>query len=147
MPKEKTSKWLYQRSLEKWCSDDLKPHEIDWIMNVEENHTTLLRWELDPWHAIDPAPGGKQTPASGGRWSINQGNMMMLAELVWWAAERMTMYELYVMWKNLPIFAFKRRHSESQSEQAQYVRNAKELKYQEKGYYGLNSSGSRQRRG
>ena len=147
MPKEKTSLWLYQRSQEAWWHEDLTPDDIDWIMDVEENHTTLLKWELDPWRTMDPAPGGNQTPASGGRWSIKEGNIMMLAELVWWACDRMTMYELYNMWKVLPIFAFKRRHSESQSEQAQYVRNAKKLNHQETGRWGLNSSGSRQRRG
>ena len=66
-------------------------------MEDEGNQTTLLKWERDP------ASGGEQTPASGGKWFINDGNICMLAELVWWAHSRMTMYDLYRMWISLPV--------------------------------------------
>ena len=50
------------------------------------------------------------------------------------------------MWISLPILAYRRKHSESQSEQATLVRNAKQLKYAETGRWGLNERGRRQRR-
>ena len=58
----------------------------------------------------------------------------------------MTMFHIYQMWISSPIFAHKRKHSESQSEQATMVRNAKMLKYAETGRYGLNERGRVQRR-
>ena len=64
---------------------------------------------------------------------------MVLAELMWWAYGLLTMYDLYKMWISLPIFSFRRKHSESQSEQAVFTRNAKMLRKAETGYYGLNS--------
>ena len=42
------------------------------------------------------------------------------------------------MWISLPILAHKRKHSESNAPGAQRRRNAKLLKYQETGRYGLN---------
>ena len=144
MPKDNTKYWLYERSKEVWNSDDLTPEEIDWIMREEENQTTLLRWERDP-----ASGGADQTPASGGKWFINDGNILTLAELVWWTHTHMSMFEVYDMWLTLPIFACRRGHSESQSEKAQYVRNAKQLQFLETGRWGLNEPRprGRQRRG
>ena len=139
MPEDATKGWLYQRSQEQWCDQDLEMADIDWIMRHEGNQTKLMRWERDP------ASGGDQTPASGGSWFINSGNVIMLAELVWYAYDELTFYDIYRMWLSLPIFAFKRKHSENNSEKAQKVRNAKHLQHQETGYWGLNSR--RQRRG
>ena len=50
------------------------------------------------------------------------------------------MYALYRMWIRYPImiFATKKKHSESQSEQAVMVRNSKQLRYNEEGIWGLN---------
>ena len=93
-----------------------------------------------------PASGGNQTPTSGGLWFINAGNMLCLAELVWWSRLDLSMYEVYRMWLGLPMLAHRRKHSESQSDQAQLVRNAKKLQHQEWGNYGLNSREGRQRR-
>ena len=111
-------------------------------MEDEGNETTLLKW------TPDPDEGGDQTPASGGRWYISEGNVLVLAELICWAHDHMSMYDLYRMWLALPIFAFKRKHSESQTEQATYVRHAKMLKKMETGRWGPNEPrrGGRQRR-
>ena len=43
------------------------------------------------------------------------------------------------MWISLPILAHKRKHSESNAPGAQRRHNAKVLKQQETGWYGLNS--------
>ena len=131
MPKEETRWWLHERSKEWWGDYDLRPEDIDWIMQIENNETRLLRWRRDP------SDGGPQTPASGGKWFINDGNMMNLPELVWWGHKDLTFFELYRMWLGFPILATKRKHSESQSEAAQFVRNAKVLNAQETGFYGL----------
>ena len=73
--------------------------------------------------------------------------MMMLAELVWWAKDRMAMYALYQMWISLPIIAHRKKHSESHSEQATVTRNAKSLQHAESGSWCLNATrGKRQRR-
>ena len=141
MPKDLPRKWLYDRSQEEWAKEDLSFEEIAWIMEEEENQTTLLKLEYDP------ASGGNQTPTSGGQWSINAGNMLCLAEMVWWSRLDLSMYEVYRMWLGLPILAHRRKHSESGSEQAQMVRNAKKLQHQETGFNGLNSRQRRQRRG
>ena len=109
-------------------------------MEVETNETTLLKWEYGP------ASGGAQTPASGGTWYIRGGNLVMLAELVWWASEHMIMHDIYRMWISLPILSYRRKHSESQSDHAVRVRNAKLLKHAETGRWGLNERGRRQRR-
>ena len=132
MHKAETRAILYQRSLEQWCGDDLRDSDIEKIMRIEDNETTLLMWEYDP------TSGGKQTPASGGKWYIRGGNMMMLAELAWWTCDHMTMYDIYRMWISLPILSYRRKHSESQSDKAVRVRNAKLLKHAETGRWGLN---------
>ena len=112
-------------------------------METEGNETTLLKWVGE----YDPASGGMaQTPASGGTWYIRGGNMMMLAEIVWWACDDLTMYDIYRMWISLPILSYRRKHSESQSEHAVRTRNAKLLKHAETGRWGLNERGRRQRR-
>ena len=76
-----------------------RPAEIERIMEDEENRTTLLRWEYNP------AAGGTQTPTSGGKWFIRAGNIICLAELIWWSREDLTMFELYRLWLGLLIQA------------------------------------------
>ena len=110
-------------------------------METEGSETTLLRWEKDPDSVED------QSPASGGKWWIKQGNFLTLAELSYYAHKTLTMYDIYQMWISLPIFIHKRRHSESQAPpNAQHVRNAKVLKKQETGRWGLNERGRELRR-
>ena len=100
--------------------------------------TNLLRWE-GTGDAQDPATGGGD-PATGGggQWLINQAKVCSLPELLYWAYDKMTLYELYEMWIRYPLFATKKKHSESQSEQAVMVRNSKQLRFIEEGKWGLN---------
>jgi len=69
--------------------------------------------------------------------------MMNLSELLWWACDQMTCFEIYKMYTCLPFLAYKRKHSESQSQQAVKTRNAKLLKFHETGRYGLHERGRR----
>ena len=73
-------KYLYERSRETWAEDDLSDRDINWIMEMEGNETNLLAWRYDN------DVGGKQSPASGGLWYVKRGNIVVLAELMWWAA-------------------------------------------------------------
>ena len=72
--------------------------------------------------------------------------MINLPELVWLAHLRLTMYEMYKLWLTLPMLAYKRKHSLSHSEGTTFTRNAKELKFQEQGRYGLNERARSPRR-
>ena len=133
MPQDKTDPktWLYNRTMEKWQKDDLTPADVNMIIKGCDYSTNLLRWE-GTGDAQNPATGG------GGQWWINQGKVCSLPELLYWAYDKMTLYELYEMWIRYPIFATKKKHSESQSEQAVMVRNSKQLRYNEEGIWGLN---------
>ena len=125
--------WLssYQRSLKKLSEWDLHPSDINMIIKECDYSTNLLRWE---------GTGNAQNPATGGsgQWWINQSKVLSLPELLYWGHDKMTMYELYSMWLRYPIFATKKKHSESQSEQAVMVRNSKQLRFIEEGKWGLN---------
>ena len=123
--------WLYNRTMEKWCKDDLDHGDVNMIIKDCDYSTNLLRWE-GTGDAQNPATGG------GGQWWINQGKVLSLPELLYWGHDKMTMYELYSMWIRYPIFATKKKHSESQSEQAVMVRNSKQLRFAEQGIWGLN---------
>ena len=125
--------WLssYQRSLNKLSEWDLHPSDINMIIKECDYSTNLLRWE---------GTGNAQNPATGGsgQWWINQSKVLSLPELLYWGHDKMTMYELYSMWLRYPIFATKKKHSESQAEQAVMARNSKQLRHNEEGIWGLN---------
>ena len=131
MPQDKPKHWLYCRSLEKWYKQDLSPGDINTIMEQCDNETNLLKWE---------STGSAEYPATGGpgQWWINQSKVLSLPELLWWGNQKLTMYELYEMWLRYPIFATKKKHSESQAEQAVMTRNSKQLRHNEEGIWGLN---------
>ena len=131
MCKAETRRWLWDRSLEEWWDDDLTDWQIDWIMSIENFQTTLLWWK----------PHGGNTPSTGGSWFIRTGNCLVLAELLWWTYDAMTCHQIYKMWISLPVLAYKRRHGQSQSENATRTRNAKMLQYSETGRWGLNARG------
>ena len=48
-----------------------------------------------------------------GEWWIKQGNVLNLAELCWWAKDRLTAYEIYKLHICLPIYCHKKMSSES----------------------------------
>ena len=144
VPKERTRKYMLDRSRERWSAEDVSNEEIEWIMRVEGNSTTLLLWESDP-----ASGGAPDAPTAGGHWYIRGGKVITLAEFIYKFCDDLTMFELYRMWLLWPNLAFKRPHSESLSEKANHTRNAKELQYQEIGKYGLHAKErvQRQRRG
>ena len=117
---------MLERSKEPWSAEDLSNEEIEWIMRVEENKTTLLLWESDP-----ASGGAPDAPTAGGHWYIRGGKVITLAEFIYKFCDDLTMFELYRMWLLWPNLIFRRPHSESLSEKANLTRNAKELQYQE----------------
>ena len=135
MPKAESQGILYQRSLEPWAAEDLQPEAINKIMEIEENETTILKWQKD-----EGCVEG-QSPASCGKWWFKQGNCITLAELCYYAHQTLTLYDTYQLWLSLPRLINKRFHSESQAPGAQHTRNAKMLKKMETGRYGLNERG------
>ena len=68
--------WFYQRSQDWWCDDDLREDEIDWILEKENNQTSLIN--------LDPTSGG---------WCIRAGNTITLAELCHYAKKSLTCYD------------------------------------------------------
>ena len=113
--KVNTRSWLFQRSLGFWWNNDLSDSDMEWIMKEEENETCLLCYGAE---AAAAAPGAqeiiKMSPASGGgEWWIKQGNVLNLAELCWWAKDRLTAYEIYKLYICLPIYCHKKMSSES----------------------------------
>ena len=42
MPQDTPKNWLYCRSLEKWCKQDLSPGDVNTIMEQCDNETKLL---------------------------------------------------------------------------------------------------------
>ena len=83
-PKQVCLDWNVHNKAETRGGVDLLDSDIEKIMEIEEDETTLLTWECDP------ASGGTQTPASGGTWYIRGGTTMMPGELVWLASDHMT---------------------------------------------------------
>ena len=119
-----TRKYLYERSQEEWSDRDLNPSEINWIMEVEDNETAVLKWAY-------PASGGE------GRWYIRCGHYVTLAEVFNLGKHFVSCYDLYLTYKSCKIWIHKRAHSVSNTPEAQIKRNAKMLRHQEEGIYGL----------
>ena len=93
-------------------------------MRVEGDETSLLS------RSMDPASGGWQ-------WYFRTGSVITLAELLYWARNILTCFDLYTAYLQMPVLFHRRVHSVSHSEQSQKRRNAKQLHYQEHGMYGL----------
>ena len=125
---------LHERSLEEWCDADLSDWEINEIMELEGGRTTMLKWEQRT---------RDDCPASGGEWFIRSGNMITMAEMLWWMCDELTCFDIYRMYICFPYLAYRRKHSESQSAHATKVRNARTLQHSEKGFWGLSRKQSR----
>ena len=80
-------------------------------MKVENYETAVLKWVHD-----DPASGGRPS------WYFNCGNFITLAEMFNLGAERLSCYDLYLMYKSLPVWIRKGVHSTA-SAPDQYMRN------------------------
>ena len=103
---------------------NLTYNEYRWCFEKENYETSVLTWI--------------ENPASGGtNLQIRTGNLINLAELLHFGNKICTCHDMYCLWLTLPIFIHKKTHSMSQSPQAQLKRNAKVLRQQETGYYGL----------
>ena len=95
-------------------------------MTKEKDSTTLL--------------GCEKNPASGGwRWFIRYGNVVTLAEVFYMGHRILSCFDLYRIYLTLDHFAFKRQHSVSNSAEGTRRRNAKSLRHQETGRWGLPS--------
>ena len=115
----------------------MEAQEITWTTEEEANTTGLLKYV--PASGEDPfqPPGADPASASGGTWMIRGGNYITLAELFRFGCGICSCFDLYRMYVALPIFIHKRYHSQSNSAPAQKRRNAKILRNQEFGVWGL----------
>jgi hypothetical protein len=97
--KSETRAWLFERSHGDRYDHDLAEAEIEWVMDKEENMTSLLKRE--------------PTPDSGGpaEWFIRAGNFITLAELFHEGRKTLTCFHLYKIWLALPVWIHKREHS------------------------------------
>ena len=107
-------------------------------MEQKGNRTLLLEWHPEP--RSHPASGGIQ-PFEEGWWGIRTGNYITLGGLFAFGAEQVTCYQLYKMYLNLDWYCYRKFHSVSTKEKAVKTQNAKELRYQEHGHFGLWQSG------
>ena len=115
---------MYHRSNEEWFDNHLTGRDIDWIMGRENNENLLLR----------------RTPATNRHrelWDIETGNYVTLGEFFRFGADWLSCFDLYRMYLTFPPFISKRNHSRSNTDQAQYVRNAQMLRNTETGRWGL----------
>ena len=118
---------MYNKSEEDYGLRDLTDREINWIMDRENNQTSLL-WKMDT---------PTQSASGEVRWLIRTGNYITLAELFQLGHDRLSCYDLYRTYLSLPVFISTRQHSTSHTADAQYRRNAKMLRHNETGRWGL----------
>ena len=122
---KETRKWLFERSQEAWGETDLSDAQINWIMERENNETTVLK------RVYNPASGGWW------RWYIRRGNYVTLSEVFDLGCRIVSCYDLYCTYRSCEVWIHKRQHSVSNTPEAQLKRNAKQLRRQEHGYWGL----------
>ena len=101
----------------------LTQSDIDWILGQEGGETTVLRRV--------PASGG--TPES---WHIKGGQLITLAELFNFGCRSLSCHFLYWLFCMQPVFLTKRSHSYSRTPNAEERRNAKTLRFLERGTRG-----------
>ena len=117
-------RWLYNRSQEEWCDNDLTDRELRWMLEKEENETHLLQYT-------------PRRSASGGSWYIKTGQFITLAEMFDVGQHLASCCDLYRAYLYMPTFIEKRYHSRSNSAGAQERNNAKQLRHAEVGRWGL----------
>ena len=101
---------------------------INWILAAEGGETRLLK----------RVPGAD--PASGGTWYIVSGQCVTLAELFEFGCHSCSCHFLYRLYRNQPLFISKqKKKSIGGSPEAIMRKNARSLRYQEKGRHGLPS--------
>ena len=134
MESARARRWMFRRS-RRFKDEYLLPWEAAWILQWEENQTTMIKFV--------PAAGGGRLPASDGddlrhgTFYIKKGHHISLAELFRFGAERCTCFDLYKTFLHLPIVVHKRQHSISDSEAGIERRAAKQMRFDDTGRYGL----------
>ena len=119
-------KYLYERSLDEWRNTlGLSDYDINWIMALENNETTVLK------RVYNRASGGWW------RWYIRRGHYVTLSEVFNLGCHLVSCYDLYCTYRSLQIWIHKRVHSVSNTPEAQMRRNAQLLRHQEEGVYSL----------
>ena len=113
---------------------DLSTKDVEWILSKEGNETTYLKF--------DPAPGGpwREHPRdwlSRGTFWYKTGHVVTLAEMFRFGCRECTCFDIYRTFVHLQFYAFKKAHSQSQSESGVQRRQAKILHYEETSHYGL----------
>ena len=135
MGSKEARSYMYQRGRAEYKNEPLRARDAAWILQREENETTMIKFV--------PAPGGGRLPASGGddlrhgTFYIRKGHHMSLAELFRFGAERCTCFDLYKTFVHLPIVVHKRQHSISDSEEGIQRRTAKQMRFTETGRWAL----------
>ena len=113
-----------------WKDDLLLPHkEAKWIMDMEGNETSLLQYV--------PASGGNDESFPNGQFYFKRGHFVTLAEVFKFGCRHCTCYDLYRTYVHLPVFIHRRGHSVSHSAEGTHRRNAKLLRHELTGHYGL----------
>ena len=88
------------------------------MMQRQGHEHNLLKWKADDW------------------W-IRKGNYIALAEMLYFGGRTCSCFDLYHAYVSLPTFICKRYHSVSNTGGATKRRNAKGLRFQESGKWGL----------
>ena len=127
-----TRAWAFWRRTSEWKLHDLRRQDVEWVLSKEGNETTYVKFV--------PAPGG--SPADG-TFYLKQGHLVTLAEMFRFGTQLCTCFDIYRTFVHLPIFVFKRAHSSSGSEPGQKRRQAKWLRHEETGRYGLPTRANR----
>ena len=111
-----------------WREGKLPMRTINRILAAEGGETRLLK----------RVPGAH--PASGGTWYIVSGQCVTLAELFEFGCHACSCHFLYRLYVNQPLFISKqKKKSIGGSPEAIMRKNARSLRYQEKGCHGLPS--------
>ena len=101
-------RWLHEWSQEGYGHQDLTTSDINWMMQLQGNEHILLKW----------------TCSACGEWWIKKGNYITLAEMLYFGGRTCSCFDLY-------------RANVSNAGGATKRRNAKGLRFQQSGKWGL----------
>ena len=124
MENKQARDWLRWRRTSSWKEYDLSNEWVEWILNVHDNETSYLKYV--------PGAAGRQ-----GTFYYKNGKLVTLAEMFYFGIKKYTCFAIYQTYLQLPIFAQKRAHSSSGSEQGMHRKAAKKLRFSETGKWGL----------
>ena len=101
----------------------LSDEDINWVMSIENNFTSLLSWQGD----------ADDRPASGGQWFWRVGNFVTLPELFYYLGDEFHATELYHFYFSLFPFFTRRFKQTSHTAQGTKRVNSRLLFYLEEG--------------